>query len=153
MSNQITLKQSLHKLCRERLQAQIQSLETALASVQESLESETKSTAGDKYETGRAMLQLEEEKFQMQLSSAAQTLTILEGIDARMRRESAELGSLVLTDTGKYYLAVGLGKINLEGELYYVISPDSPIGRELLHKRAGDQLQFNRQRITILSIS
>ena len=58
----MTIKQELYKLCLEYVENRFQTIQNTIKEIQESLGSETKSSAGDKHETGRAMLQLEREK-------------------------------------------------------------------------------------------
>ena len=56
------IKKALFAKCEAFVSEKIDSLERGLESHQKALASETKSSAGDKHETGRAMLQLEMEK-------------------------------------------------------------------------------------------
>ena len=61
-------KEQLYNLCVTFINNRLLAVKTTLEEIQESLLSETKSSAGDKHETGRAMLQLEREKTGQQLS-------------------------------------------------------------------------------------
>ena len=65
-----SVKHKLYQACLEFTDTQISTLKSAIKATQQSANEETKSTAGDKYETGRAMAQLEVEKFQSQLAEA-----------------------------------------------------------------------------------
>ena len=47
------------------------------------------------------------------------------------------------TNRGNYFLAVGLGKVRLEKRVFFCTSMDSPIGRQLLGKTAGESFLFN----------
>ena len=55
-------KQKLFNACKEFVQDKLSTIEKTIQSNKSALNSETKSSAGDKHETGRAMLQLEMEK-------------------------------------------------------------------------------------------
>jgi sortase (surface protein transpeptidase) len=59
------LKTRLHSLCVSYVGQRIETAQRAIAIAQASANEETKSSAGDKYETGRAMAQLEIEKIQL----------------------------------------------------------------------------------------
>ena len=65
---QLKIKEVLFKECEDFVNKRLQTVEDIISSNQKALQSETKSSAGDKHETGRAMLQLEMEKAGQQLA-------------------------------------------------------------------------------------
>ena len=72
-------------------------IETANRDIQlakESRDNETKSTAGDKYETGRAMVQFELEKNKVQLNKAIQLKNELSQINLNGNLKRQFLGAL-----------------------------------------------------------
>lgn len=152
MSKQSSLKQVLFEHCRQQLKDRIERLESALATVEEARNNETKSSVGDKYETGRAMMQQEEEKYRTQLANAIHLKRTLEQIDPSRQCDKVELGSLVITNGGKYFIAAGLGKIRQNDDLYFAISVEAPISKALLGKRQGEKFHFNQKWIEILEI-
>ena len=153
MSASDYLKGELYTHCQECLQNKINTIQSALISITESRDNETKSSVGDKYETGRAMMQLEEEKYQAQLANALQSKNILDRIDPHKSATRVEAGCLVETDRGWYYLAIGIGKVKLRDQTFFVISTDAPVGRLLLQKQKGDQVVFQGGKLSILNIS
>ena len=64
------LKKDLYLFCQAYISNRKARIEARIAAVSEALEAESKSSAGDKHETGRAMLQLEREKLGHQLAEA-----------------------------------------------------------------------------------
>jgi len=58
MKTNFQIKEALYKACEEDTEKRINVIERNLKSIEESRNNETKSSAGDKYETGRAMLQI-----------------------------------------------------------------------------------------------
>ena len=134
------------------LEERILETEQAIASTRESRDSESKSSAGDKYETGRAMAQIELDKLQQQLQHNLSLKTELLKIDPKTVYDTIGFGTLVKTDKGNYFIAVALGKISIENETFYAISLASPIGQALKNGKSGDQLTFNGSTIQILSI-
>ena len=116
-----------------------------IKSHQAALASETKSSAGDKHETGRAMLQLEMEKAGKQLNGVYEMRQVLSKIDQNRMEQKARLGSLVVTDIGSYYLAISAGEIKIDETSYFAVSTDSPIGKLLLGTASGDQIYFRRE--------
>ncbi len=112
------------------------------------LASDHKSSAGDKHETSRAMIQLEQEKLSSQLSQFTQQKETISILNTEPT-EKTQLGSLVKTTNGIFYLSIGLGKINIHNETIFCISASSPIGQLLLSKKKGDSIQFNGNSILI----
>ncbi len=149
MDDMIDLKKAIYNACLKIISERIHTIETVLQSLEESRNNESKSSVGDKYETGRAMLHLEEEKNKTQLSEALLAKATLESIDLSKAYHKVEMGSFVITNSGKYFIAIGIGKIMIDKELIYVISLDSPIGQLLQSKKVGDSFTFNGKIIKI----
>ena len=68
---------------------------------------------------------------------------VLDKIDIEKSSELACLGSIIKTTKGDYFLAISVGQVIIENEIYFVVSPQSPIGSRLLGKKAGDDIPFN----------
>ncbi|GAA4801623.1 hypothetical protein GCM10023330_04420 [Litoribaculum gwangyangense] len=77
------IKQQLHEACLEFIDNRFQAVKKTINEIQESLLSETKSSAGDKHETGRAMIQIEREKAGNQLAEIEKTKQILSKINTQ----------------------------------------------------------------------
>jgi transcription elongation GreA/GreB family factor len=120
---------------------------------QESANQEEKSSAGDKYETGRAMAQLERDKAAMQVEENKKMLEALNKIEDTVSTPRVTIGSVVVTDCNKFYVSIPAGRITAGPESYVAISTQSPIGKLLLNKGVGDFIDFNNQRQTIISVS
>ena len=152
MENKNGIKHQLLNACQKHIASRIESFQKVLQSIEDSRNNETKSSVGDKYETGRAMMQLEEEKNKSQLFEAYQVKQELTRIDPRKTSIKVEMGSLVETNKGNYYISIGIGKILINETLYYAISIMSPIGMKLRDKKVGDELEFNGNKIEIKRI-
>jgi transcription elongation GreA/GreB family factor len=138
-----SLKKDLYKLCVNYVKARIDTAKQAIADAQQSADEETKSSAGDKYETGREMMQQETDRNQTQLNEANKLLVALNQINVDAVSSSATTGSLIITDNGKFYLAISAGALALNGEGYFAVSPASPIGGKLLGRKIGDEFNLN----------
>lgn len=147
------LKKQLYQQCLDDVNERLETINKTILSNQTALHSETKSSAGDKHETGRAMLQLEMEKAGQQLKSVQQMKDILARIDPEKRSELAILGSLIETSLGTYFLSVSVGQIVLENQSYFAISTSSPIGKLLLGKEQGAILAWNGKEFQVNKIS
>jgi transcription elongation GreA/GreB family factor len=146
-------KQEVYALFMQLLLDKCQQLQTALDELRAIGASETKSTAGDKHETALAMVQLEQEKKRQQLNDGLQQLAALKKIDPAKHSNQVALGSVVVTNSYCFFIAVALGKIVAEADTIQSVSPQSPLGKALLGHRVGDSITVNNQVYTIVSIA
>lgn len=149
----MNIKAQLYEFCRTYICDRTIRIQKNIENIQESLTSETKSSAGDKHETGRAMLQLEREKLGLQLMEVEKTATIFSRISITNRASFVVLGSWVKTTKGDYFLSVSAGKFDNKEHDIYCISGGSPIGQLLLGKSMGDVIDFNGEKIRISEIA
>lgn len=145
-------KQQLFDACVVDLSAKITSVKDAIKSQQESSKGETKSSAGDKYETGTAMTHLELEKLGNQLSVLETSLSKLKSFQDVKSTRIVQAGSLVKTKNNMFWISIGIGQVRLRDQNYYVISPLSPIGQQLISKEIGHSFIFNKKEECILEI-
>lgn len=141
------IKTVLYKACEAFVYQKRATLQDQIKSYQLAMTSETKSSAGDKHETGRAMLQLEIEKAGQQLQSVISMQEVLSKINLSKKSQKAGLGSLVITDKDTYFLAISLGAIAINQKNYIVVSLQSPLGKDLFGKSVGQETQFNKAKI------
>ena len=153
MHKKDNIKQQLLDYCKNYVDDKLYKLKDQINSIQESLLNEIKSTAGDKHETGRAMVQLEREKIGQQLFEAEKLQELMNRISIQSSSTVIRLGSLVLTSQANYFIAVSAGKIDIENSTYFAISPHTPIGKLLLGKKANDQVIFNKNTFYIHKIT
>ncbi|MCL7986484.1 3-oxoacyl-ACP synthase [Sphingobacterium sp. lm-10] len=132
----------------------IKQIETSLDLSQDSLISDTKSSAGDKYETSREMIQQDLDRLQRQLKEAQKDQQVLQSIPSLppTKENRARLGSLVKTETGLYFLSIGIGKVTCLDQIVFVVSLQSPIGQLLLGKGVGDSFTFQQKSHVISAI-
>ena len=148
----MNLKEKLFKQCELFVNNRIGTLEQIISSNQKALQSETKSSAGDKHETGRAMLQLEIEKASQQFKAIRDMRTVLAKIDLAKESKTAHLGSVIETSSACFFLAISVGKITAHGKDYFAVSVFSPIGKLLLGKQKGEEFIFNGVRTKIRNV-
>jgi transcription elongation GreA/GreB family factor len=114
----------------------------------ESRDSDTKSSAGDKFETGREMMQREMDKLNALVDNTLNSIAKLDRIADLPASMVISEGSLVETDQETYFISIGYGKLGS----VYVISIESPLGVELKGKKVGDRVEMRGRNITIKSI-
>ncbi|SNR40219.1 hypothetical protein SAMN06265371_102325 [Lutibacter agarilyticus] len=144
MKKDLNIKQQLLNACIHFVENKHTTISKSIASNKNDLFSETKSSAGDKHETGRAMIQLEMEKAGQQLAEVNLMQEVLNKITIEYTSEVVCLGSLIKTTKGIYFLAISVGKVVVEQHDYFVVSAQSPIGKQLLGKKIGDLIPFNQ---------
>ena len=148
----MTLKHNLYQQCLQLVDTRYQSIQRQIEDLQHSLLSETKSSAGDKHETGRAMVQLEREKAGRQLAEINKLRTTLSQLNIDNTPSHVSLGSIVFTSKANYFIAVSLGAIEVDNQTFYAISPGTPIGQLLMGKIIKDEVTFNGNSFVIEEI-
>ncbi len=148
----LSIKQQLYNQCQAFLNERLEVIQNTISEIQKSLESETKSSAGDKHETGRAMLQLEREKAGQQLAEIQKLQELLQKTDNTSEQERVALGSVVFTSDKNYYIGISAGEFEINNTTFYAISAATPIGKLLLSKTKGNTVEFRRQKFSILKV-
>ncbi|MBB3123104.1 transcription elongation GreA/GreB family factor [Mesoflavibacter sabulilitoris] len=146
------IKTQLLQLCNQSLETRLQSVLAVIEDIKQSLQSETKSSAGDKHETGRAMLQLEREKAGHQLAEIEKTKQILSKINTESTYKKIGLGSVVYTTTSNYFISISAGELIVEDDMFYAISANTPIGQLLLGKSVDDVINFRNLEFKITKV-
>lgn len=148
----MSIKRELYKACQSLLRERMVRVQKNIADIEASLNSETKSTAGDKHETGRAMLHLEREKAGTQLKELEKKRAIINRIQPETVMVKPALGSVVFTSMGNYFIAISGGEIKIKDQTYYAISFNSPIGQLLKGKGEGEAFYFRNTKVRIIKI-
>lgn len=149
----IDLKKAAHTKCIELVNVKIDTLNKELSEASNAMEGDTKSSAGDKYETGREMIQQELNKLNTQKNIALKELQTLKAHNPLDSPKSCQLGALVDTKSGIYYLTIPLGKIEVKSKDVFIISPISPIGQALIDLKKGDHFVLRNNKSEILEIA
>ncbi|WP_293886416.1 MULTISPECIES: GreA/GreB family elongation factor [unclassified Sphingobacterium] len=144
-NNYFDTKHELLEIALKRTNDRISMIASALETARDSSTDDTKSSAGDKYETSREMIQQDINRYQKQLLEANKDLQQLLNIQPVIRNETpiARAGSLVQTDVGFYFIATSIGAVKVGDSTIFIISPLSPIGQLLIGKKTGDSFVFN----------
>lgn len=137
------IKEKLHRICMDYVEERIASAQHAITAARESANDDTKSSAGDKYETGREMMQQEIDRNRKQLEESQKLRLVLDQIDPAKPTEIVQNGSLVYTNFGKFYISISRGQISVDDCNYFAVSSVSPIGLKLMKHKAGFEFDFN----------
>ncbi|MDR6527838.1 transcription elongation GreA/GreB family factor [Chryseobacterium rhizosphaerae] len=139
----------LHRI-NTKITEKIKNFETLIAETRAS-NNDTKSSMGDKYETGREMLQQEINNLQRQLNETLNQQAILQKITSDPS-EKVQNGALVKTDKGLFYIAASIGEIIVENQKIMTVSAESPLVKAMFGKKKGDVFAINTMTQTIENI-
>jgi hypothetical protein len=98
------------------------------------------------------MAHLEQEKSSMQLQEALELKRALLTINPNLTATTISKGSVVFTNKGNFYIAIAAGKIQIDTETYFAVSPASPIAIALTGYKKKQQVNFNGQVYTIHNV-
>ena len=130
------------------LDKKIKTVQESISYIQEARNNETKSSAGDKYQTSRVMMQAELDNQNLLLQQFLQQKNVFLKIQRTKPSEKIDFGSWVETNQGNYLIAVGIGKV----KEVFVISLASPLGKALKGLRIGDKTSLQNKEYRITSI-
>ena len=153
MDELLAIKKELYNKCSEYAKNRVSNIKEAIDGLKEAADEETKNTTGDKYETGRAMMQLEIENYTTQLAEARKLVEQMDRVSPNSICQTIESGCLVFTSQGNYYFAISVGKLSVDGKDYFAVAPTSPIGNVMLEKKAGDEVTLNGRKFTITKVN
>jgi hypothetical protein len=149
---EMTFKEQVYVQCVSIISQRIADIQKTLDDLRESIVNETKSTAGDKYETARAMLQIEQENVTKQMTDLLEQKTQLEKLAMIEASDSIIKGSLVKADRGYLFVSIALGKIKVSDQMVVALSPQSPLGKELMGLKVGENATMNGTKYVVQGI-
>ncbi|MCF6407113.1 hypothetical protein L3C95_29730 [Chitinophaga filiformis] len=148
----IAFKSRLKKAGEAMIEERITMAKSAVDSAQEAANNEDKSSAGDKYETGRAMGHLEKDMYARQLAEIIRELDKLQKVNTDIIYTTAQTGALVRCQQHSFFIAAGLGKQVIDDQIIFFLSPDAPLAKLLFQKKVGDGFLFNKMDMLILEV-
>lgn len=137
--------------CKDIFQRKLVVVDEELKHLSAAIAEDTKSSAGDKYETSREMANLEKEKLHVQALGFKNSLASL-SVLRQSTSTRIDIGSLIKTNREWIYLSVSLGQLEVEGENVLVISPLAPLARQLMEKQKGETVTFRDNNYHIFGI-
>jgi hypothetical protein len=148
----IAFKNKLKLAAQQIIEQRIATAKTLINNSQEAANNEEKSSAGDKYETARAMNQLEKEMHSRQLAQQIHELALLNAVRTDVIYTTVTAGACIECADMIFFLAAGLGKQTVDEKGIIFLSPQAPLAKQLHHKVAGEHFIFNGKEITITAI-
>ena len=145
-------KQKIKSHYQNLLSEKINELRFMISDLTQDAQNDAKGSAGDKHETALSMMHLEQEKLNQKLAEIIAQKNIIDKIDADAIHTKVVIGSLVQTNEMLFYISAALPKIQLENKTIIAVSPQSPLGSQLMGKSLGDEVVINTNRFQIKAI-
>ena len=147
-------KPACYAACIAHVHTRLDAARAGMATAQESSNSETKSSAGDKYETGRAMAQQERDRHAQQLHEAQQLLAALQKLNPDLPADAVRPGALAATSLGLFYVSISAGRLaTADGQEFMAVSASAPVMQALAGRQAGEEVLFNGKRVRVEAVS
>ena len=134
-------KERLNQVVHQKIEEKILNLERLISEARAS-NNDTKSSMGDKYETGREMLQQEINNLQVQLNEILKQRDFLKTVLPKPN-DKAEKGAIVKTEKGLFFISVSLGEIKIDNQKIICISPESPLAKAMFGKKKSEIFSIN----------
>ena len=148
----MTFKKKIKSHYQNLLSEKINELRFMISDLTQDAQNDAKGSAGDKHETALSMMHLEQEKLNQKLAEIIAQKNIMDKIEADAIHTKVVIGSLVQTNEMLFYISAALPKIQLENKTIIAVSPQSPLGSQLMGKSLGDEVVINTNRFQIKAI-
>jgi len=149
----MTLKQKIHQQYSQLIQDKIDVFKDMIVALTEDAKNDAKGSAGDKHETALSMMHIEQEKLNRKLKEYLDQKGIVDKIDSTQNSNKISLGSLVQTNGMLLFVSTALPKITVEEKTILAVSPQSPLGSQLLGKDVGYSFEIHGTSYLIESIT
>jgi hypothetical protein len=123
-----------------------------LEELSEAIKNEGKSSAGDKHETGIAMLHLEVEKNSKVLTSLLDEEHLINNLVTNRSYTTVAKGALIKAGEHYFFVGPGLGIQEINGVKVILVSDSSPIGKLMMGKKKGESFRFGNAEVFIEDI-
>lgn len=148
----MTFKQKIKQHHLVLLQDKIDVYQDMILGLSEDAQNDAKGSAGDKHETSLSMMHLEQEKLTNKLKETIVLKEILEKIDDSKNSATIVLGSYVKVNAMQLFISAALPKILIDEITILSVSPQSPLGSQLMGKKQHEIVVVNGTTFTILEV-
>ena len=149
----MTFKQKIKQQHLLLLQDKIDVYQDMISGLSDDAQNDAKGSAGDKHETALSMMHLEQEKITQKLAEAIALQGVLDRIGVSKTNSTIALGSSVKVNALQLFVSAALPKITVEGITVLSVSPQSPLGSQLMGKKQGDIVFVNGTTFTIHEVA
>ncbi len=141
LSSEIALKRKIWDACMQKQQALAATVKEAMTQAQEAA-NEEKGSLEEKFESFREQLIRDRDMYARKLGEHMSAMEALRYVEVDKVFSHVQQGALVITDKQKLFVAISLGEIKADGQVYFAISTQSPLYQQMEGKRAGETFEF-----------
>lgn len=152
VAEKMVFKQQLFLQAAAILEQRIATTVTAMHNAQRAANEEEKSSAGDKYETSRAMSHLDKDMYARQSEANKKELLMLQTVNVERIYDRPIAGSVIRFESFFFFIAVGIGRIVFNDQPGFMLSAAAPLAASLLDKKKGEMIYFDKANLQILDI-
>jgi hypothetical protein len=138
--DKLALKRKLLEKCFEEQDRLINATRLVMDEAMQSAEDEQ---TQDWYDSIRNQLLSKRDMFAKQLQKAFDEKATLERLEGNKKNSKVSFGSVVVTENQRLFVSISLGKIELNNETYFAISPQVPLFKVMEGLKKGDSFMFN----------
>lgn len=146
------MKQQILHRYKQLLQDRIDVFQDMISGLTQDAQNDAKGSAGDKHETALSMMHLEQEKLNHKLKEILDQKAVLDKIDASQEHKRVAMGSLVQANGMLLFISAALPKLIIDDKSIFALSPQSPLGSNLMGNAKGFSFDMNGKRYTIESV-
>jgi len=143
------MKQQVLNRYKELVQDRIDVFQDMISGLAIDAQNDAKGSAGDKHETALSMMHLEQEKLNYKLKEILEQKKILNAIDDTITHKVIALGSLVTVNGMTLFISTALPKISIDNKVIFAVSPQSPLGNQLMGNKVGHTFELQGKNYTI----
>ena len=150
MSLNINTKERLLTHCIEIKEESVANIQAAMEDAQQS--ANEYGAPKDRYDSFRAQLMRKRDMLAQQLSQVEEELRFLRQVKPGVASTKVEHGALVVLNSQILYVLIGLGKVIIDENTVYVVSPVVPLVEAMKDLKPGNSFSFRGQTMTIKEI-
>ena len=149
-ADKIALKRTVLEACRKYQLDASEELKEVMKEAQDS--ANEYGAPKDRYDSFRTQLLRKRDMFAKQVHKATEQLDILDKVDPERLADKACFGAIVFTGEQKLFISAGIGKVNVDGDDYFVISPFVPFYAAIENLKKGDSFEFRGKKGKIVDV-
>ncbi len=147
------LKEKIFQAAIRQLKEKISLLQQERKAVSEGILEDTKSSAGDKFETGREMMTQDLKTIESTIEKLQEDLEEIYRVQSiKSNSEAVREGSLIQLGTDFFLISASIGQLEVDGKKYFLLSRNSPLGQVLIGKKKGENVLFRGKPQAILDV-
>lgn len=144
-------KEEVRSRYQQLVQDKIDVFRDMISGLADDAQNDAKGSAGDKHETALSMMHLEQEKLTQKLRENLDMKAVLDKLEPHQTTKIA-LGSLIRANGIYLYMSCALPKITVNGHTIIALSPQSPLGIQLMGQEQGFSFQILGSRYTVMEL-